>query len=267
MGISIFSRHLSTVDGFTGTICSRAVPPQAEYLASRVSFLMISLKNRLFTSGLINAYCQFATEQLLGGCVTVVDRPYVYNVLAASHDLSARRKQLRGIRRLSDERRRQAMKLIAKYDQERIKFVSWDQLARSTPKWLWAEVRTAFINKGPFYYDVLEQTQRNFARVVEVALLERYARFLIEETPVLLYCYYMFSGGVVDVYPGKNPDYFWRIERGDYAEELPQTTALATTHPGLIYVDFRQTHRASIPTSTVGAQPSGDPLAPPGHPP
>ena len=110
----------------------------------------------------------------------------------------------------------------------------------------------------------MRKTQRNFDRGFEIALLERYAQFLIEETPVILYCYYMFSGGVVDVYPGKIADYFWRIERGDYAEELPQTTALATTHPGLIYVDFRQTHSASIPASTVGAPPSGA-LAPPGH--
>jgi hypothetical protein len=239
-GISVFSRRLRTPDGFSSKISSRAAPPEAADLAGRVGFLMISIKNRLFTSSLIKAYCRFATEQLLGGCVTVVDRPYVYNVLAASHERSARRTQISAIRRLGEERRRQAAKLISKYDEERIEFVSWNQLAMLTPKWLWAEVRTAFRNKGKFHSDLLEQTQLNIGGPLQNTALESYARFLVEETPVLLYCYYMFRGGIVDVYPGEIADYFWRLERGDYARELPQTTALATTHAGLIYVDFRQ---------------------------
>lgn len=243
--ITVFSRRFRTRDGFSGEISALAAPRDAADLADRVGFLMISIKNRLFTGALIDAYCRFATEHLRAGYITVVDRPYIRNVAAASDDSVPNTRQIDGIQRLSEERTRQAQRIIQRYDRHRIEFVSWDDLATQTPKWLVAEVHTAFRNRGALYSDLLAQARQRIDGAVDEATLERWALFLVEETPVLLYSYYVLRGGIVDFYPGRNADYMWRIERGDYAGELPRTTALATAHQGLIYVDFRDTRSES----------------------
>ena len=124
-------------------------------------------------------------------------------------------------------------------DTSRVSFIRWDELAKQTPQWLKAEVNTAFKNKAQFFFDITQQTRRAIGKAV-AGDPSAYAQFLVEETPVLLYCYYLFRGGVVDVYPGEIADYFWRLEASDYAEELPQATALATSHEGLAYIDFRE---------------------------
>jgi hypothetical protein len=241
--MNVFTHRFRTADGFIAEISSRAAPRTVEDLAGRVGFLMISIKNRLFTSALIRAYCRFATEHLAAGCVTVVDRPYIHNVAAVSHDPSANARQMNGIRRLGEDRRQQAQKIIDNYDRGRIEFISWDDLAAQTPRWLEAEFRTAFENRGQLHSDLLEQTSRMSGESCDQATLERRALFLVEETPALLYSYYLFRGGIADFYPGELASYFWRIERGDYAEELPRTTELAATHQGLLYVTFRDGRR------------------------
>jgi hypothetical protein len=248
--MSPFFHHLETPDGFSGELTSLSIPPKIDDLADRAGFLMISIKNRLFSSPLINAYCCFATEYLRSGYITVVDRPYIRNVEATSNDHSSSARQMNTIRRLGEERERQVHKIVKKYDRDRIKFLSWDDLSIQTPKWLQCEVHAAFRNKRQFYLDLLQQTQRSIGSLFDRSVLERYALFLVEETPVLLYSYYSFCGGIVDFYPGDIADYFWRIERGDYADELPRTTEMTAAHQGLIYVNILETR--SMPQKMEG---------------
>lgn len=241
--MTVFTNRLTTADGFVAEISSLGAPRSVADLADHVGFLMISIKNRLFTNALIKAYCRFAIEHLAGGFVTVVDRPYIHNVVAALPDPSASARQMNGIRRLAEDRRQQVQKIIDTHDRGRVEFMSWDDLATQTPQWLEAEFRAAFENLGQLRSDVLEQTRRMSGALCDQAELERRSLFLVEETPALLYSYYLFRGGIADFYPGELANYFWRIERGDYAEELPRITELATTHQGLIYVTFRDGRR------------------------
>ena len=101
--IRIFSSHLQAPDGFVSELRSRM--PQPPSLAPRVGFLMISIKNRYFTTKLIEAYCRFATQHFQAGYVTVVDRPYVHNVLASALDPQKVQKELEAIARIASERR------------------------------------------------------------------------------------------------------------------------------------------------------------------
>ncbi|QKQ26924.1 hypothetical protein [Candidatus Reidiella endopervernicosa] len=66
-----------------------------------------------------------------------------------------------------------------------------------------------------------------------------FSQFLLSELPVLCYIYYLSGDQIVDIYPGEQPSLFWKIESGQYADELPQLSALTRDHAGLIYIDFR----------------------------
>ncbi len=197
---------------------------------------MVSIKNRLFTTALIDGYCRFASECLRVGYVTVVDRPYLRNAVAATNGQSAER-GIDGVRRLSQDRVRQVRRILRRYDSQRLSFISWGDLAAETPPWLSGEVNGAWEARGCLYSDVVAHARDRANGTRDAASLERWAMFLVEETPVLLYAYYLLDGGVVDIYPGSHPPYLWRIERGDYASELPRTSAIASAHRGLVYVN------------------------------
>lgn len=207
-------------------------------LAGRSGFLMVSIKNRQFTDRLIESYCRIADRSLLQGFVTVVDQPYLSNVYAMARNAEDAASGIASVWRLSAERQRQVERIMRKYDPKRISFIAWEKLLEHTPDWLVAEIRGAFSRRGEFWAALLNQTRLRVGASADLATLERHAEFLVNETPALLYCYYMFDGPIADFYPGPQADYLWRIERGDFAAELPRTTALAAKHAGQIYVEM-----------------------------
>jgi tRNA-dependent cyclodipeptide synthase len=199
---------------------------------------MVSIKNRQFTDKLIETFCHFAQRHLRSGYLTVVDQPYLSNVRAMVRNPEEAAARAAGVLRLSAERRRQVGRLVGKFDPQRISVVPWERLVERTPDWITAEIRQAFSKRGNFHAAVLDQTRPRIAGPADLATLEAHAEFLLNEAPVLLYCYYLFNGQIADFYPGPQADFLWRIERGEFASELPQITALASQHAGQIYVEI-----------------------------
>jgi hypothetical protein len=236
--LTLCSAPLPESDGLQGELTALAAPPHASELVHRTGLLMVSIKNRQFTTDLIDGFCRFATTRLRGGSITIVDRPYVQNILAATSN-GAPPDQIEGLRQLADERTRQVRRIMRRYDPQRIELIAWDALAERTPDWITSEILAAWNRRGALYADLITQARRRGGRHADPTALERWALFLVEETPVLLYSYYLAFGAVVDCYPGPLPEYLWRIERGDYATELPRVSALARTHPSLVCADVR----------------------------
>jgi hypothetical protein len=233
-----FTVALGASVGLGGELTALSAPPDPARLAERAGLLMISIKNPYFTTPLIDGFCRFVTARLRRGYVSVVDRPYVQNILATADD-GTHSAQINGLRRLAEERRRQVERILGRHGSNRVAFLSWDELTGRTPAWLTAEVQDAWRQRGLLHADLIAQARERAGWHVDLAALERWALFLVEETPVLLYSYYLLDGGVVDVYPGPLPEYMWRIERGDYAAEIPRISALARSQQGLVYANVR----------------------------
>ena len=111
------------------------------------------------------------------------------------------------------------------------------ELSRKTPEWMKEEILLAFDRRGILYQQVLRQVVLMKGDRVTEEKLERLAGFFICEIPVLVYAYYSIPTGIVDVYPGDNPDILWQIERGIYQEELPKTTEFALKGKPLVYIN------------------------------
>ena len=236
--LCLCSAPLPESSGLRGQLTALTTPPDLSALVDRTALLMISIKNRRFTTGLIDRFCRFTASHLRRGLITVVDRPYIRNLLAAATN-DGQSGQIEGLRQLADERTRQVRRVIRRYDPERLELIAWDALAEQTPDWITNEVLAAWNRRGVLYADLIAQARRRPGWDADPAAVERWALFLVEETPVLLYSYYLAFGAVLDCYPGPAPEYLWRIERGDYAAELPQVSALVGTRPGVVCADVR----------------------------
>lgn len=236
-GGAVVTRRL-TAENLRLTISSRSRIGGLDDLAGRTGHLMVSIKNGAFNARMIAGFCRFAETRLAHGYVTVVDQPYIHNARAASGSAAELQRKLAGIGKLCRDRTRQVERILEKHSAERLSLLSWEALSKAVPSWLADEVTTAFHRKGAFRAALSEQSRRAVANYDEVAYPEHFEAFLLEETPVLLYCYYLLDGGVIDFYPGELPAFFRDIERGRFGDELPETTRLARSHPGLVYAEI-----------------------------
>jgi hypothetical protein len=212
-------------------------------LRDKSGFLMISVKNPLFTRKLVDRYCRFSIEHLDAGLITIVDLPYIRNILASFEDPEARRREIEKLESISGEIRRLVEKVLTGYPSSNVSVVSWNSLVEETPRWLQEEIRAGFRVGGKFYGDIMAQTKKVIRVPGNERNLERFAEFLLEETPVILHLYYLYEARVVDFYPGPPADYFLKLEEGLYADELPEISRIAGKHAGMIYVDFQENKR------------------------
>lgn len=229
---------IACAEGFSLSVLSAHGPLDLDALNGCNGFMMVSIKNRQFTDQLIGAYCNFATQYLRNAYLTVVDQPYVSNVRATARNANELAVREAGVWRLSVERRKQVERIIRKHPTSRISFVSWEELAERTPVWIVREIREAFARRDSFHKAVLDQTRPRLTGVDDLTTLEAHAEFLLSEVPILLYCYYLFDNRVADFYPGPQAEFLWRIERGEFASELPEITALSRRHAGQVYVEI-----------------------------
>lgn len=234
-----------TVGNLRLEVATRSSFRGLEDFAGRSGHLMISIKNRLFTAALIDAFCRFCKHHFAHAYVTVVDKPYIHNVMAFGHEPAEADRMLAGIVKLGADRTRQAEKVLRRYPPDRVSFMSWDDLVDAVPAWINEEVEAAFHLGGRFRAALSAQCRQIATAYGKVAHPNRLEFFLLEEMPVLIYAYYLLDGGVVDFYPDDLPAFFWYLERGGFIEELPQTTALAQGHPGLTYVNTALVEKAS----------------------
>jgi hypothetical protein len=228
-------------DDFRLTISSLTGRRELPDLKDRTGALMISVKNKSFTNRLIESFCRFTSQHLERGIVIVVDEPYAANIEATESRSEARANALERLARIGEENARRVEKILARHRPVPIELQSWAEAEGPTPRWLVDELEQAFASGGRVKRDVLARTREVLPDSVPDDRLEAYSQFLIRELPVLFDVYYRrFTRGVVDVYPGENPELVWNLERGVYADELPGATRLAREGPSLAYVDFRE---------------------------
>ena len=225
----------ATLAGMPGVLLNRAGDFD---LQGREAWLFISIKNRRFTKSYIAWFVRFCEEHGLEGHVSPVDNPYLFNRMAELglddlDDLPSA--EAAKIGQLSSETARKAQKAINGHLSKRVDIVSWGDIETETPRVLLDEMRAAFDARTP----VRDALHRHISSVKPVACersFERYAEFFLREVPVLLHAYYR-CGGTLDVYPGSQPDFFWEIETGRYARELPKLTALTKSGRSMLYME------------------------------
>lgn len=206
-------------------------------LDGKRGYLMVSVKNSDFTRGIVQTFCDLVETRLGAGEVILVDTPYAEPIRASEADEAQRKRKLDNLQKATADRRRFVESILARREAA-IPIRHFDDVEGMVTPALRGEVRHAFKAGGPFRKAVLARTREVIPPAVPDALIPRYAEFLVSEIPVLCHLYYAGgTPGVVDVYPGENPQLFWDIERGRYENELPAISALAGRSPGLIYVD------------------------------
>lgn len=206
-------------------------------LKGKTGYLMISIKNSNFNTRLVSSFCDLVETHLGAGEVILVDTPYAATILATEMDEARRNRELENLSRLAGQRRRFVERILSARSIV-MPVRSFDEIEREVVPMLREEVSRAFGVEGRFRNALLQRTREVIPYTISDALIPRFAQFLVCEIPVLCHLYYARGRpGVVDVYPGENPQLFWDIERGRFADELPGISKLAEGSPGLIYVD------------------------------
>ena len=218
-------------------------------LDGKRGYLMVSVKNSSFTVAVVDTFCDLVESHLSASEIILFDTPYAAPILTGEADGPARQRKLDNLRKAASDRRRFLETILARREVS-IPIRGFDEVEAEVPPALRHEVRQAFESSGRFRQALLARSRAVIPPSVPDELLPRYAEFLVSEIPVLCHLYYAGGQpGVVDVYPGENPQLFWDIERGRFADELPLTTALAKRSPGLIYVDVSALPEARLATN------------------
>lgn len=229
--------HSPEVSAF---IHHRGREKSVEELKEKTGFLMISIKNKSFSNRLLEAYIDFVQKYLDKGFITIVDKPYIHNVNAIYTDPEQRLRELEKLDKIANENNARVQRLIRKKACNNIEQVYWNDLELSTPAWIVEEIESAFLSKGNLYRDILERTMEVIPEGVITDLnADKYAQFLVKEMPILLHQYYFTDDKIVDIYPGENPDFLWKVEAGYYSDELPGISQAAVRGDGLTYIDFQ----------------------------
>lgn len=202
---------------------------------------MISLKNKKFTKKLLDAYADLTKIYFNGGFITIVDSPYIYNLKALNLTAAEFSNETTKLNKIYNENESRVQKLLKKNHNLNLKYIKWSALESKVPQWLIDEIRVAFLLKGKFYKDLLDRTAETLPmHVLERSSLENFSMFLLKELPTLLYLYYLFEEQICDVYPGKNPEFLWKIESGHCLSELPLISKLIKNHRGISYIDLQE---------------------------
>jgi hypothetical protein len=250
--------NIINVDGWVLRISARDRTLGLSDLSSRVGHLMISIKNPRFNRDLIKGFCRFSSRYLQSSYITVVDTPYLHNIQAFCPDPQEAMRKTSNLAKLAQERTRQVEKIIKQFPQASLNFISWKDLSSKVPVWIEHEIKDAFHSGGKFRRALSDECRsivQNYDLADNKLALEY---FLVSEIPTLIYCYYMFHGGIVDFYPGKIGRYLWGIDTGLYEGQVPRISKLARSHQGITYVDFevmgQPQHSSAIPRKESGQQ-------------
>lgn len=204
-------------------------------LKGRDAWIFISIKNRGFNRPYIDRFIDMCDGLGLTGHVCAVDDPYRYNSMAELKCDDLPEAEAAKIERLSTDITRMVQKAINGKRTTQVDIVKWRDLESATPAKYREELTRAFHNGGQIreiLYDHVSsvkpiETERDF---------ERFAEFFLCEVPVLINAYYS-NGPTIDIYPGPQPKFFWQIEMGLFADELPELTALTQAGRSMLYLD------------------------------
>lgn len=230
----------SILPGLGGVLTARE--PDFD-VAGRVAWVFISIKNRSFNRAYINQFIDLCDKIGIEGRVCAVDRPYLFNAMAELEVDSLPEPEAAKIDTLSSNFQRMVEKALRGKKSERVKLVQWAELERETPQVYRDELAKAFYGGTrvrQLFYDHVSSVKP----ISSERQFERFAEFFLCEVPVLLHAYYAY-GPTMDIYPGPQPAFFWQIELGEFAQELPELTALTQRGRPMLFLDTHNRRRAT----------------------
>jgi len=222
----------SIFPGLGGVLTAR----EADFdIAGRIAWVFISIKNRSFNRAYINQFIDMCEKVGIDGRVCAVDTPYLYNVMA-EHGLDhLPEAEAAKIETLSTNFQRMVEKALRGKQSSRVTLVQWPELEAETPQIYKDELASAF-HGGSRVRDLFYDHVSSVKPIEDERQFERFAEFFLCEVPVLMHAYYSF-GPTMDIYTGPQPAFFWQIEMGEFAEELPELTALTRRCRPMMFLD------------------------------
>lgn len=206
---------------------------------SRLAYLFISLKNPLFDWKLISWFINVCDKFFDRGFICVVDEPYYHNLVADYGPSPVPPESIDKLHKLTFQKQRKAQKALNRNADFKVQLAPWSLLSSYTPQWMKKEVQIAFQMKGLLYSLVLHQVALSRSLPHKEDVLERYAGFVLNELPILIYAYYTYSQGVVDFYPGENSKIYTAIEQNRLSVELPQITQFMHLSKPYVHVNVQ----------------------------
>ncbi|MEL6957316.1 MAG: hypothetical protein AAGL89_00025 [Pseudomonadota bacterium] len=222
----------STLPGLGGILTNRDGDFE---VSGRESWIFISIKNRGFTRPYIDRFIDMCERLQITGHICPVDDPYRYNAMAELKMDDLPQTEIEKIDRLSQDIQRMAQKAINGKLSKRVNICQWRDLEAETPAKYRKELTRAFEQEGQVYR-ALRSHVMSVKPVDTDADLRRYAEFFLCEVPVLMHSYYC-RGATLDIYPGRQPDFFWQIELGAFEDELPELTKMTRRGRAMLYLD------------------------------
>jgi|GEM_PF-2129203 len=233
------SCSLKIDDRFMANVSSRESLTDIAILENRIGLLAISIKNPRFSNEMVTSFLEFSRSGFSEALITIVDKPYERNLLAAKKDSVWLLAETEKLRRIANETKVRINRMIGKVAGVKVRLLDWDELQKNTPDWLIREIREAWNQRGSFYEHIRAQTASVLLDTSDDQI-DGYAEFMLEELPVLLQLYYFSEAAMADAYPGPQPDLFWKIESGFFAEQLPVLTGRMKEANGVIYLHWME---------------------------
>jgi hypothetical protein len=190
--------------------------------------IAVSMRNPSFSNEWLEEVLTCAKSWGCKVLLTLVDLPYLASIDVFSSGQPARQRALRIYERQCQEQATRLTRICDRYD-ETCDYLSWSTLVSLTPNSLFREVDAAFDARRKVYSLVMSQVAKVFPNVTEIPQLERLSHFLLREIPVLILLYYSLKPGAVDVYPGEQAKFFWELDLGHLANEMPISSELAAS--------------------------------------
>lgn len=197
----------------------------------------VSLKNPRFSNAWLTEALSGAEELGKRTVVTLVDSPYFETLGPRDFGLSERRERLLRLGRQRDEQLARIQKLIADFRATCL-FKPWSEFQAATPLQLKEELNAAYGSGGRVTELISAQVRSVMDMFLDDDEVRHFARFLLEEIPVLVTIYYELMDRCVDVYPGEQAPFFWALDKGELESELPEMTKMALKGPPHTYAVF-----------------------------
>jgi len=188
-----------------------------------------SVKNRAFDRGFFQSALSLAKDCFASLDVVIVDTPYAYNAAAKRGNASPTEAELQMASKVGDERLRMVQRSFAGLVSSAfpLRYWRWWQLRdEPTIERLRQEMKYAYEANASFH-SAIRQYSVLWSTGAEESEAENYSNFLLEEFPVFVALYYG-NGLLTDLYPGPNFTFFRRLEEGEWKDELPESSLLAS---------------------------------------
>lgn len=187
-----------------------------------------SVRNRSFDRAFFQIAGELARSTFANLIVAILDVPYAFNDAARRGAVQPSERDLAKAVHIGDERQKMVERVLSKIDGLAYEIRRWPELENANVRSLRDELATA-VHSDSLIRDLLMSYAAHWAASANEQLTPAMTGFQVCELPVLFDLYYR-EGLLHDLYPGEIVDFFFRLERGDFASALPMASRLAHGH-------------------------------------